>query len=375
MRLLWITNIPSPYRVAFFNELGRHCDLTVLFERRSSAHRDRSWHDYSALNFRAVFLRGIPYFSSVAVSPGVLLHLARNSYDRIVVTDFTSVTGALAVLYLRVTRRPYILESDGGFAGPASGFKWRAKRLVIPGAAAYFSTAAEHDQYYLAYGAPPDRIIRYPFSSVRRADVPDVPSTVEEKESTRKQLGIPERRVVLSIGRFIHCKGIDVLLSACAALPDDVGVYIVGGEPTEEYLRLVEDLALTNVHFVGYQPPKVLSSWFDAADVFVLPTRGDVWGLVVNEALAHGLPVVTTDRCIAGLELVQPGVTGKIVPVDDPAALAEGIGALLEDDPLRSRMRTAALERIRTHTVEDMVRVHLDVLAPRAATSSVGGGP
>ena len=60
-----------------------------------------------------------------------------------------------------------------------------------------------------------------------------------------------------------------------------------------------------------------------AADAFVLPTREDIWGLVINEAMAYGLPVVTTDRCNAGLELIKNNVNGYVVHVDDKGELAK----------------------------------------------------
>jgi len=56
MKILWLTNVPSPYRVDFFNELGKKCELTVLFEKRTSDERDRSWENYEFLNFTGVFL-------------------------------------------------------------------------------------------------------------------------------------------------------------------------------------------------------------------------------------------------------------------------------------------------------------------------------
>lgn len=374
-RVFWLTNIPSPYRVDFFNELGKYCDLTVLFERRSSTHRGQTWDTFEARGFRAKFLHGVHYSSSASVSPGVLVHLVGHRHDHVVVSNFSSVTGALAVLFLRGMGTTYHLESDGAFVGPTTGLRAWLKRLILPGAAGYFSTAAEHDQYYISHGAPPDRIIRYPFTSIRRAEVRDRPPTEAEQAAARQDLGITERRVVLSIGQFVHRKGFDVLLNACASLPDDVGVYVVGGEPSEEYIQLVVRLGLTRVHFKGFQPREVLHRWFESADVFVLPTREDIWGLVVNESLALGLPVVTTDRCIAGLELVQPGVTGEIVPVDNAVALSEALRGILEDSSRRAQMRTAALARMRSHTLEDMVKAHLCVLAPNAAATVDGGAP
>ena len=175
----------------------------------------------------------------------------------------------------------------------------------------------------------------------------------------RQELGIKEKTCFLAIGQFIHRKGFDVLLKAAAELPKDAGIYLVGGEPTEEYIALRRDLGLENVHFLGFQNKETLVKYYKAADVFVLPTREDIWGLVVNEAMAYGLPVITTDRCVAGLELVEEGVTGYIVPVRDVQALAEKMNRILGDD--LSAMGRAALEKVRPYTIENMAKVHADI--------------
>ena len=169
--------------------------------------------------------------------------------------------------------------------------------------------------------------------------------------------------MVLAIGQFIHRKGFDVLLKAAADLPKSVGIYIVGGEATEEYRKMKEELGLSNVHFLGFQKKEVLGKYYRAADLFVLPTREDIWGLVINEAMAYGLPVITTDRCVAGLELVENGVNGYIVPVEDASALAQKIQAVLNADP--EAMGSVSLEKIQPYTLENMAKTHAEIFEGR----------
>ena len=165
--------------------------------------------------------------------------------------------------------------------------------------------------------------------------------------------------MVLAIGQFIRRKGFDILMHAACSLDKDVGIYIVGGEPTEDYLQMRASLGLDNVHFVGFQKKEALSRYYRAADLFVLPTREDIWGLVINEAMAYGLPVITTDRCVAGLELVEEGVNGSIVPVGDDAALAGKMKEILSSD--LEKMGTASLEKIRAYTIENMAKAHVAI--------------
>lgn len=94
-------------------------------------------------------------------------------------------------------------------------------------------------------------------------------------------------KVVLTVGQFIHRKGFDVLLEAWKDCSKDAELYIVGAEPTEEYQRIKEELELNNAYFVGFKTEDQLKQYYKAADLFVLSTREDIWGLVVNEAMAY----------------------------------------------------------------------------------------
>ena len=189
-----------------------------------------------------------------------------------------------------------------------------------------------------------------------------MPSTsiTEEKAALRRELGIPQKRMILAVGQCIPRKGFDILLKAAKDLPEDTALCIVGGEPTEEYLTLREELGLTQVSFPGFQKKEDLAKYYRAADLFTLPTREDIWGLVVGEAMAYGLPVITTDRCVAGLELVEDGVNGFLVPVEDVEALSEKMRKALQGN--LTEMGTASLRKIRPYTIENMAKAHVEIL-------------
>lgn len=360
VKILFITNIPSPYRVDFFNELGKLCDLTVIFERPASSERDDSWKNYSIEHFKAIMLKGLKRGVANAVCPSVLQYIKKGMYDRVIVTNFTSPTGMLAITWLRMKKIPYWLESDGGFPKNGMGFREKLKKHFIRGAAGYFSTAQAHDAYYCQYGGTPERMIRYPFTSLYAKDILQAPVSPKEKAALREKLGITQDRVVLSIGQFIYRKGFDILLDALAELPGNVGCYIIGGEPTPAYLEQVQRLGLSSVHFVSFRSKQALAEYFKAADLFVLPTREDIWGLVINEAMANGLPVVTTDRCVAGLELITSPALGRIVPVENSRELALAIEQVLEQTTPRASEEV--LEKIRQYSFEEMAKRHMEIL-------------
>lgn len=359
MKVLFTVNIPSPYRVDFFNELGKLCDLTVLYERRKAS--DREWTEKKAVSFREVCLKGINIRSDSALSAQIIGFLDKNKYDIIVIGGYSTPTGMLASEYLSIKKIPYILSVDGGYIKNERKIAGFIKKHFISKASAWLSTSETTDDYLLYYGAEKERIYRYPFTSLFESDILKKPLNDEEKSALKHKLGINYKNMVISVGQFIYRKGYDVLLKACGRLQDDVCVYIIGGTPTKEYICIQSKYKLKNVYYVPFQEKKKLKQYYMAADVFVLPTREDIWGLVINEAMAAGLPVITTNKCIAGLELIEDDFNGYIVPVDDERLLGEKINMVLNDDNHRYTMAENAIKTISKYTFENMAKEHIRI--------------
>lgn len=362
MKILFYTNIPSPYRVDFFNELGKYCELTVLFETGNSKERNEAWKDYKFINFRGIILKGIRTGTDSSFCPEIVTYLKKNQYDHIVVTQVASFTAIWAVLYMYIKGIPYCYEGDGGFAGSRKGLKAGIKRFIIGNASYCLSTSKVFDEYCEAYGAKKDKIYRYSFTSVKEKDLLERPLTKEEKLQIRNVLNMKEDYILLSVGQFIYRKGFDLLLEMSRFLPPTIGIYIVGGKPTAEYLELKEKWNLQQVHFVDFMEKEQLKKYYQAADVFVFPTREDIWGLVVNEAMANGLPVVSTDRCVAALEMIETGKNGYIVPINDVSEMKKAVESILDSVQIWKDMSEDALETMRqNYTIEKMVQDHIKI--------------
>jgi len=359
-RVLFLTYYASPYRVNFFELLGKKLDVTVLLSDTpdEAVHRDDSWFGRSEGGFHMVQLKKTAMIRGKRLCLEVLSWLNK-SFDEIVICGYSSPTAMLAMGWLRLRRIPFWMEVDGGLVRREGKGKYLFKRYLVTRASRWLSSGEKTSDYLIYYGAKADRIYRYPFSSLYQADLLREPVPMAEKTRLRRELGLEERKIVLSVGRFIPVKGFDILLQGAAALPKDVGIYIVGDEAPKKYLEERERLGLSNVHFLGFHRKQELARLYQAADLFVLPTRSDVWGLVINEAMAYGLPIVTTDRCVAGVELVENGINGYIVPAEDPAALAEKILLVLDSD--RTEMGKAALKKIQPYTLENMARTHVEI--------------
>ena len=360
MRVLFLTNYPSPYRVRFFDELGKRMDVTVLFADRieDKKHRNAGWYVPSQGSFKAVQLKKTFAVKSNSLCLEVTSWL-KQPFDHIVVCGYSNPTVILAMAYMRMKKIPFWMEVDGGLIRQDSGWKHRIKSVLVGCPDRWLSSGRYTTEYLVHYGAKKENVFEYPFTSLEAADLLPAVTEPEEKAALRRELGIEEKHCLLAIGQFIHRKGFDVLLKAAAKLPKDAGIYLVGGEPTEEYIALRQELGLYNVHFLGFQNKETLVKFYKAADVFVLPTREDIWGLVINEAMAYGLPVITTDRCVAGLELVEDGVNGFIVPVRDVEALADKMNEILRSD--LQAMGRAALEKVEPYTIENMAKVHEEI--------------
>lgn len=359
-KVLFLTNFASPYRVHFFDELGKYLDVTVLYSDRVEdiTHRDKSWFEEGKGGFHPVQLTKTFGVRDESLCLDVLPWL-KKKWDAIVIGGYSSPTAILAMTYLRLHRIPFYMEVDGGLIRQERKIKYRIKRTLVRLAPMWLSTGRFTTKYLVHYGAEAEKVTHYPFSSLHEENI--LPGLVgwEEKLALRQELNVTEPHMVLAIGQFIHRKGFDVLLRAASALDKNVGIYIVGGEVTEEYKTMKETLGLSNVHFLGFQKKDTLAKFYKAADLFVLPTREDIWGLVINEAMAYGLPVITTDRCVAGLELVENGINGYIVPVEDEKALAEKMQIVLDSD--MEAMGAASQEKIRPYTLENMAKVHAEI--------------
>ena len=365
-QVLYLTNIASPYRGRFFDELSKYCDVTVLYYDRNEEQKDRAadWFTQgSGAHKRVQLQRRVATIGGESLCLDVISWL-KKKYDVVVIHGYSSTTAMLAMLWLKLHKIPFYLEVDGGLIREESSGKFRFKRMLVSSAQWWLSSGDATTDFLVHYGAVREKCIKYPFSSLDAADILPAPVSRDEKLSLRRELGMECDKMILSIGQFIPRKGFDILLQSAANMKNKADIFIIGGEPTEAYLKMREEQKLTNVHFVGFLKKEQLLEVYRAADLFVLPTREDIWGLVINEAMAYALPVITTDRCVAGLELVQEGVSGHIVPVEDADALAQKMDAVLSG-PMEA-MGAAALERIRSYTIENMARVHAQVFEDRS---------
>lgn len=366
-KVLFITNIPVPYRIDFYNELGKQVDLTVIFEAKGAADQGIkfNYNLKNIKNFKAVFLKDGDIFEK-RIDTGIFKYLSED-YDEVVLTSYSYYTEMAYLILRKLLRKPYYLSSDGGIIKHGESiFKKHWKKFLISGAKGYFSPSAASDGYLEYYGAKKTLIHRYPFTSYYAAERIDAPLSTDEKREIKDKLQIPYNKMVLGVGQFIHRKGWDILLEACGLMSKDIGVYIIGGTCTKEYAEIVRKYNINNVFFLEFMSSEKLHEYYKAADLFVLPTREDIWGLVINEAMSFGLPIITTNKCVAGVELVANGVNGYLLQNLDADLCAAELGAkiqyIMDNYEVQKAYSKESLKKISSYSIETMALAYERIL-------------
>lgn len=362
MKILIFSNIPSPYFVEYLNELGKRADVYAVFERKKASNRDHTWEIVNAKCFQFEFLDGINYNTESAFSLRVISLIKKNRDRVIIFANPTTPTGIIGINFCKLFHIPYALQSEGGIPRNSRGFKEKLKERLIPGATLYLTGMKPEEDYFTAYGAPIQRVKQYPFASLSESDIIDIPPSEEEKDRIKKELNITYERIILYVGRMLKVKGVDVLIRACTNLEDNIGIYLVGGSETEEYAELAKRCNIGNLVFINHVQLDQLKRYYLAADLLVLPTRSDTWGLVINEAMSFGLPIITTDACVAGNQLITEGVNGFVVKSEDFIQMHEKIEQVMADPGLRREMANNNVSKIRPYTYENMAKVIYEYL-------------
>ncbi len=358
MKVLFITNIPSPYRIDFFNEFGKYVDLTVIFEARRVSEIAFNWNDAEA-QFRSIYLKE-GNITERKVNWRILKYIKRKEYEYIFVTNYGYITEIAAILYMILKKIPYVLEVDGMVSRSDGKLKHALKNMIISKAKNIFSPSRQSDKVLMEYGAKKDVILRYPFSSLHREDILCRPINRSKKQILRRELEIDCKWMVLFVGQFIRRKGIDILLNAVNKLDNNCELHMIGGDYDSLLLKEMGEQCGAKVCFHSFMTKKKLEKYYMAADIFVLPTREDVWGLVINEAMAKGLPIVTTTQCGSGQELVDKN--GLLIEGEDPDRFADAINKMLSDHNALETMSRESIIRIANYTIEESAIVHKNYL-------------
>ncbi|MBQ6334394.1 MAG: glycosyltransferase family 4 protein [Erysipelotrichaceae bacterium] len=352
-KIIVITSNIAPYRKKWCEQLASFYDVTIVYTKDHDYERDDRWLQKSSDACKIVKLKNDKdLFDPLCFD---VITLLRKNKDALIIFDgYGPKTNLLGLLYCKMSGRFSYVNVDGyPTERVRSGIKEAIKRFVIRRLCTGFTCSGEAARDHLvSYGVDPDKIIIHNFSSISEKQIIERPLKKNEKLELRKKLGIASgKKIVLGVGRFLPLKRFEDLIEAVKKCESDCDLYILGGKPLNSYLQLTE--GSDRFHFIDFVVPEEVNDYYKACDLFVLPSETDVWGLVVNEAMAQGLPVIASDSVVGAYSLIRNnGMMFRTYDVDE---LSRDIDLCLEEKRNRE-MSEMSLKIIRDFTIENMVR-------------------
>jgi len=343
MKYLFVSNVPSPYRVNFFNQLSVHIDFTVLFESELLHDSKFNYIQFDQFKFNYIILsKGSlqPY----SINRKIRSFILDPQYDHIIFMNYGYVTELYGLMLARRHKRSYSIEIDGAFSKKESILKRLIKQYVFHKATHILSPGHFTDLYFKHYHYQ-GNIYRYTFSSLTDRDI----------INNYTMHSYTHKKTWLYVGRWVTWKGYQDVLDVSRHFPNDTFIMITQFQQIKDLDVLKEKYP--NVVFKDFMSTQDVFEEMKQAFALLLPTQNDIWGLVVNEAMSCGLPVITTTTCGAGLTLIEHEKDGFIYDVFDQQKLIDAMQQLDQKNKYES-MSNLALQKIKNVTIEKMVEDH-----------------
>jgi len=363
-RIGFLVSHPIQYYAPIFRALAGLCDLTVFFAHRQAAEQQAhagygvafDW-DVDLLSvYESRFLANVARSPSTARfggcnTPEIAAAIATGGFDAFVVPGWSLRSYWQAVRACRRAGVPVMVRGDSQLAGQRGGTARLVKAALFPALLrqfdGYLYVGRRNREYLEHYGAPADRLFFSPHCVDNDAFF--AASEAARAGAGGARAGGPQRRV-LFVGRLVEDKRPMDLMDAAARLAargNPVSLTFAGAGALQRRLAAAAQAGGVDVRFLGFVNQSKLPAVYAAADVIVLPSVArETWGLVVNEAMACGVPAVVSDAVGCGPDLVEVGVTGAVAPLGEVPALADAIDRVLGFDRDMTRRRLAELMQI-----------------------------
>jgi glycosyltransferase involved in cell wall biosynthesis len=309
-------------------------------------------------------------------TPEIGVHLRKERFDALLVMGWHLKCYLQAIVAAKRIGIPTLVRGDSHLGTPRSSFKQALKSLAYPWLLRQFDAAlyvgSRSLSYYNHYGYPPQRLFFSPhcvdtewFS--RRA-------TPEARVALRRAVGVADDTMLaLFSGRLVPFKRIADLVEAvavCRRRGLDAEVLVAGdGELRSAISSLAADLDVP-LHLLGFCNQSQMPAVYAASDVLVLPSDGcETWGLVANEALACGRPVIISRACGCAPDLADSAGAGRVFPTGDISSLAEVIASMRRAPPSRTSIEALSC----SHSLDAAVRGVIDALSYVSEFGTVDG--
>lgn len=344
-KVLYLTNIEVPYRVRFFNELAKHCDLTVMYERRKSANRDGKWANAEEKRYAVEYLDGRNIGDEYGFSLRII-ELVKKGWNVVVVGCYNSKVQMLAMAYMRMHHIPFIINLDGEpFIG--SGLKAFVKKQMLKGASAYLTAGVKAGASLRKSIGEGKHIIPYYFSSL-----------TDEELARHACLPCNREKYILVVGQYFDYKGMDVAFEAARMDPSIQYKFVGMGKRTDAFIHDMGDIP-ENVEIIPFLQKTELENEYKKCALLLLPTRQECWGLVVNEAASFGTPIVSTWGSGAAVEFLSDSYPQYLAQPGDAMSLLECIRKCIQSN--NEAYASYLMDFSKQYSIENSVKAHMSV--------------
>ncbi len=367
-KVILLTEVISPYRIPVFNEIAQCAQIEFKVFFLAETVSGRLWNvEREKIRFEYRVLKGLkiplPNRFPIFFNPGIGSILRKENPDLIISGGYHHPSLLLALRYARKYQKRFILwcethnESVRVISFPAGYYRKNFIRssdgFIVPGRKS-FDFIRKFEVNGKGIWIAPNAVHNDFFSQ----------SAVIARSQSKKhklQRGFPSQ-IILYVGRMVDSKGIPVLLRAFQDISNSpspfppptgrgegegIGLVLVGeGKDQVKYKTFCQKHNLKNVFFEGFKQQEELSFYYGLADLFVLPSTQEEWGLVLNEAAASGLPLIATEASGAAFDLIDEGKNGFRVPVRDAQALRDAILKVLSDVELKKSMGAYSRKKV-----------------------------
>lgn len=362
-RIVVITEIIAPYRIPVLNALAQipNIDPKVIFLAENDR-RLREWHVYKEelqFSYQVLSSWRVPLpNSSLLLNWGMTAALRSYSPEAIVCGGYNDPADWQAWLWARRNGVPFFswVESNTHDRRTGTAVVESLKRRFLRGCRGVVVPGKASANYVESLGVTSDAVFTAPNAVDNNLYTNGAAQIRAQPDLPRSTLALPER-YFLFVGRLVPEKGVFDLLDAYGRLAveirERVALVLVGeGGARGELEMKARTIAPGRIMFRGFKQRNQLIAEYALAELFIFPTHTDPWGLVVNEAMACGLPVIVTDVAGCSKDLIEEDGNGYVVPARDPAELARAMAAIVCNRERRARMGKRSLEIIANYSPE-----------------------
>jgi glycosyltransferase involved in cell wall biosynthesis len=278
--------------------------------------------------------------------------------DVVIMNGWDSLTSFLVHLTCRILNIKFLIYSDS----TENERSWRRfvtlplVKLHVKSSDGYLAGGTRAKRYLEILGANPDKIA-ITYNTIDLGNyVKLINSYRASSGEIRRELGIQNKKVIMFYGQLIKRKGVDLLIKVYKKLQstrDDAFLLIVGDGQYKNYLQLLaKKIGITNFAILPNPGDVEICKYYAIADVFVLPSREEVWGVVINEAMSAGLPVIVSNIAGSSEDLVKDGVNGFQFENENESSLLEKLNLILSDDGKLKEMGRKSFAMIQSYSPE-----------------------